>query len=110
MRRVAIPISKGLLSEYFGQCNHYQIFELDGKHVHSHQLEVPPFKDVEKLPEWAASKGITDVITYRLDNQIIPLFSSNKITLFVGIPIDTPESIINSYMNGTLVSNSSVIN
>lgn len=105
-RRVAIPVSKGRLSEQFGRCNHYQLFDIDGKQVRSHLLEVPPRHNAERLPHWASSLGITDVVTHRLDPRTIPLFSSLKINLFVGIDIDTPKSIIDRYLNGTLTSDS----
>ena len=101
MKRIAIPIVKGKLSEHFGQCNHYELFEVDGKVIKSNELTVPINKDVEYLPIWAYEQGITDIITYRVDKRIISLFAANKINLFVGISIESPEFLIESYLNGT---------
>jgi predicted Fe-Mo cluster-binding NifX family protein len=109
MKRVAIPVVKGLLSEYFGQCNHYEIFELDGSNVRSEELEVPPKDEITKLPEWAASEGITDIIAYKIDKRIIKMFTSFRINLFVGIPINTPRNLIEDYINGRLKSDEKII-
>ncbi len=109
MRRVAIPVVKGKLSENFGQCNHYEIFAIDGDVVESEEIEIPPEEDITKLPEWAISKGITDIITYKIDKHIINLFAPLKINLFIGIPIDSPGNLTKDYINGILKSNETII-
>lgn len=109
MKRIAIPVSEEKLSEYFGQCSHYEIFEIDMDIIHRKVAEIPPYNDITKLPEWVASQGITDVITYKIDKLIISLFMQNKINLFVGIKVNTPQAIIEEYLNGTLKSDYSII-
>lgn len=109
MKRVAIPVVKGKLSEYFGQCNHYEIFEIDEDNVRSEEIEVPPREDITKLPEWAFSESITDIIAYKIDKRIITLFSGYKINVFVGIPISTPRKLIEEYINGNLKSDDKII-
>lgn len=109
MKRIAIPIVKGELSPYFGQCNHYEIFDIEGEDIQHHAVEVPPSRELSDLPEWVAEQGITDVIAYRVDKQIIRLFSKYKIQLFIGIPVSSPESLIQDYLEGNLRSDSAVI-
>ena len=109
MKRVAVPVVKGHLSEYFGQCNHYKIYEIDGENVKSKEIKTPPKGDITKLPEWAASKRITDIIAYKIDKRIITLFTSFRINLFVGIPINFPRNLIEDYINGNLISDEKII-
>ena len=109
MKRVAVPVVKGQLSEYFGQCNHYEIFDIDEGNVKSEEIEIPPKEDVTKLPEWAASEGITDIIAYKIDKRIINLFTPFRINLFVGIPISSPRNLIEDYKNGKLKSDEIII-
>jgi len=109
MKRVAVPVVKGQLSEYFGQCNHYEIFEIDEGNVKSEEIEIPPKEDITKLPEWAASEGITDIIAYKIDKRIITLFAPFRINLFVGIPISSPRNLIVDYINGKLKSDEKII-
>lgn len=109
MKRVAIPIDHGTLSEYFGRCSYYKVFEIEGKSVSEMELDLPMVSHIEELPQWAAENGITDIIAYKVDRQIIKLFNKHKINLFVGISKDTPEKLIAGFMNERLVSNNTII-
>ncbi len=109
MRRVAIPIEKGRLSEYFGQCSHYEIFDVEGVEISSNEVGLPPNRELARLPEWAAQQGITDIISYKIDRKIINLFSLHKINLFVGIPLSSPEKLIEDFLKGRLKSDGEII-
>lgn len=67
-------------------------------------MEVPSGKEVVRLLSWASNLGITDVITYKVDPSILKLFTQYKLNLYVGIQIDSPNEIIQDYINGTLKS------
>jgi predicted Fe-Mo cluster-binding NifX family protein len=109
MKRVAIPIVNNQLSENFGECNYYTIFKV-GKKVESAKTALLPSGiDMFSLPRWLKGEGITDVITYKINREIINLFVSEKINLFLGIPIGTPEKIMDDYMQGKLVSDKKII-
>ena len=109
MRKVAIPIAGEQLSEYFGQCNYYRVFEIENGVILTNMKETPPDQQIEMLPEWASSQNITDVITYKIDKRIISLFSRKKINLFVGVRVGTPDELIEDYLNGTLQSDKNII-
>jgi predicted Fe-Mo cluster-binding NifX family protein len=109
MKRVAIPVEKGKLSSYFGQCNHYELFDVEGKEITRNRVEVPRVQQVEDLPGWAAQQGITDVIAHRVSKQIVSLFSEYKINLYLGIKSDDPEKLIGMYVAGNLQSDMNII-
>lgn len=109
MKRVAIPVIEGKLSEFFGQCSHYEVFEIEGKRITSTALEVPPYHDITKLPEWAAQQGITDVIAFKVDKRIIASFTNNKINLYIGVKSNSPDILIEDYLNGRLKSDEKII-
>ncbi len=108
MKRVAVPIDNGRLSEYFENCSYCEIFEIDGDKVKSVESEIPP-GEISQLPEWANQQGITDLITYKIDKKIINLFTQDKINLYVGINIDISSKLIEEYINGTLKSDEKII-
>ncbi len=109
MKRVAIPIANERLSEYFGECNHYQIFEIDKNISDRKMAQMPVGIAITELPAWLEKQGITDVIAYKVDREIISLFASKKVNLFVGIPIESPEKLIEDYLNGKLESDKRII-
>lgn len=109
IKRVAIPVIKEQLSEYFGECGYYQVFEIDGE-VKGHQKQwLPDGTVASELPGWLETLGITDVITYKIHPKIIHLFASKKINLFVGVPVDSPENLIDAYLQGKLESDDKII-
>ncbi len=110
MRKIAIPLVENKLSEYFGHCSHYEIFEISNKTIQSSKVEFHSITEIEKIPDWIEQKGITDIITYKIDKKYIALFSNTKINLFVGVPMDSPDILIESYLNGTLKSDAKIIN
>jgi len=109
MKRVAIPIAKDRLSEYFGQCNYYKIYNVENGKIRSDSIEIPPDQETLNLPLWASQQGITDVIVHKIDKRIITLFAGNKINLFVGVTINSPAILIDDYLNGNLKSNGQII-
>ncbi len=109
MKRVAIPVVSGELSEFFAQCNHYEIFEIDGAEIKKGEIKVPSAKEISGLLSWISNQGITDVITYKVDKRIMEIFSNSKINLYVGIKRGSPGEIIQDYLNGTLKSDKKII-
>lgn len=109
MKRVAIPTFNDHLSEYFGECSYYQIFEIDNKILSKKNVELPVGIEVTDLPGWLEKQGVTDIIAYKVNRQIISLFASKKVNLFVGIPQQNPEKLIDDYLNGKLESDKKII-
>ena len=102
--KIAIPVTGNILSERFGECSHYIVFEIENKTIVSKKTEVPPIKSIEKLASWAKDSGITDVIVNNISSNYLNYFSDTKINLFVGVKPNNPELLIEEYLNGTLQS------
>lgn len=109
MKRVAIPVSNESLSEYFGECQHYQIFEVTGKTVDKKETVFPGVTSTSELPGWLKEQGITDVIVYKVNRQILNRFAAEKVNLFVGIPQNSPEKLIETWLEGKLESDERII-
>ncbi len=109
MKKVAIPINKGKLSEYFGRCSYYKVFEIEDNSIQEKDIDLPDINHIDELPVWASKNGITDIITYKIDKQIITLFTKHKINLFVGIAIDTPKKLIQEFLGEQMTSNNRII-
>lgn len=109
MNKIAIPIKKGMLSEYFEECNHFEIFSIYEKHVNSNTIGVPHVKQESEMLRWLKSLGITDVISYKIDKQTINTFQAHKINLFIGIGRTNPHEIIKDFIEGKLYSDEAII-
>lgn len=109
MKRVAIPVTNDQLSEFFGTCNHYEIFEIEKKVLRSYLLQIPAETDIMELPGWLEENGVTDVIAFRVNRKIMSLFASRKVNLFVGVPQGNPQQLIDKYLEGRLESDKKII-
>lgn len=109
MKRIAIPVINGKLSEYFGRCTHYEIFEVNRRQVKRNLIEFPSDRDIKTMPLWISNQGITDVVTHKIDSAIMELFFSLKISLYVGIRCTSTEEIIQQLLEGKLKSDENII-
>ena len=109
MKRIAIPIVDNLLSEYFGECNYYELFEIEGNNIQKRSFELPQGKNITDIPEWLSQQGVTDVIAYKVNTKIVSLFTSRKLNLFLGVPKHSPDKLIEDYLNGKLESDKGII-
>lgn len=109
MKRIAIPVINGKLSKYFGQCNHYKIFEIKRTQIIMSLIKAPKEKEISSMPLWISNQGITDVVTYKIDGRIMVLFTNYKISLYVGIKCESPDEIIQTYLKGKLKSDEKII-
>lgn len=109
MKRVAIPIANNKLSEFFGECEQYEIYDVDRKITGIQSAELPSGIAIEELPGWLEKQGVTDVITYKVNPKIIRLFASRKVNLYVGISSDSPQNLIDEYLKGKLESDEKII-
>lgn len=109
MKRIIVPVNKGRLSENFCRCSHYELFEIGGKNVTKRDVAGNMISEDSKNIDWLKEMGATDIICYNIDNKLIDNILGTKINLFVGIPLNTTKAIIDSYLNGNLKSNTSII-
>ncbi|NLA24364.1 MAG: hypothetical protein GX879_05295 [Bacteroidales bacterium] len=111
IKRIAIPIDEGNLGCQLGNCNQFMIYEIDSTKsnlVKSRVLEHNS-KNKNDLLNWFAEIKISDLISHHIDKELAQFLLENKINVFVGIPLQTPEALLNAYIEGSLVSNENVL-
>lgn len=109
MAKIVIPISNDRLSNQFKDCGYYNVFETDQEHVVSKVKETLCKTNLKELDNWLKEKGITDIITHKIDKSLVEYFSDTKVNLYVGVSINTADNLINDYLKGTLKSNTQLI-
>jgi predicted Fe-Mo cluster-binding NifX family protein len=102
MRKIAIPVSNGILSPHFGHCDRFYICEADDNKVISESYITSPPHEPGILPQWLKSHGVTDVIAGGMGHRAISLFKQSDINVFVGAPKIEPAEIISEFLKGTL--------
>ena len=108
--RIAIPVANGKLSAHFGHCEEFALVDADrerGEITSTQALAAPPHEP-GLLPRWLAERGAEVIIAAGMGGRAHGLFQQQKIEVVVGAANDTPESIVNAYLNGSLETGENV--
>lgn len=104
MKKIAIPVIDGVLSQHFGHCAAFELYEIEGdKLVAHHTLEAPPHQP-GLLPKWLAERGATDILAGGMGQRAVAIFNDFNITVHVGVPPKSPDKLIEDYLNETLTT------
>ncbi len=102
--RIAIPLTNGKLSVHFGHCEHFAIIDVDEatKEIKGKTLVDPPRHEPGVLPKWLAGMQTNLIIAGGMGKRAQELFRENQIEVLVGAADETPENIVQAYMDNTL--------
>jgi len=94
------------VSQHFGRCSEYRIFDLpDGKIVSQTTLKSPGHEP-GVLPRLLASHGVNCVIAGGMGPNAVNLFRQNNVEAITGAS-GKVEDVIRAYIDGTLKLNES---
>lgn len=102
--KIAIPLTQGRLAAHFGHCEQFALVSVEsdtqiiqGKEI----IEAPPHQP-GLLPLWLSERGVTIIIAGSMGQRALQLFNQRGIQVIVGASSETPEKIINDYLQGVL--------
>ena len=102
--KIAIPVVEGKLSAHFGHCEEFALVDAnrESKTISSTQMLTAPPHEPGLLPRWLAEQGAEMIIAGGMGRRAQGLFEQQKITVLVGASSDTPEAIVDAYLQGSL--------
>ena len=102
--KIAIPMVDGVLCSHFGHCEKFTIMDVDSetKKIIERNDVVPPPHEPGLLPRWLADKNVKVVIAGGMGQRAQSLFNEKGVKVIVGAPSKDPESLVMSYLNGSL--------
>jgi len=104
MTCIAIPLADGKLSMHFGHCAEFALVKVDPdtKKILGTTILPAPEHEPGLLPRWLPEQGATMVIAGGMGMRAQQLFAQNGVKVIVGAFPDTPENLVQAYLNGTL--------
>ena len=93
--KVAIATDNNQVSEHFGRCQHYTIFEVDGKEVKGKTVVETPGHQPGMLPPFLSQKGVNVVIAGGMGPRAQNLFRQMNIEPIIGVTGKVDEVILN---------------
>jgi predicted Fe-Mo cluster-binding NifX family protein len=102
MKKVAIPVSNGLLSTHFGHAPMFYFYEIDDDRILTERMLLPPPHEHGSIPKWLAESGITDLIAGGIGSKAIDILNAKGINVFTGAHAKPPHILIKEFMNDKL--------
>jgi len=108
--KYAVPIDGGSVSEHFGHCEKFAIFEVDQKkqEIIGREFLTPPAHEPGVLPGWLAEKGVNTVIAGGMGSRAQMLFQQNNITVITGATENNPEQAVIKHIKNDLKSGENI--
>jgi len=101
---IAIPAADGRLCMHFGHCEQFALLDVDvqqKKVLGSRHID-PPVHQPGLLPRWLHEQGVDLVIAGGMGGRAQSIFAEHGIEVIVGAPAQSPRSLAQSYLDGTL--------
>jgi predicted Fe-Mo cluster-binding NifX family protein len=102
--RIAIPVAQGRLSLHFGHCAEFVVVDVDPetKTIQGTETLPAPPHQPGLLPQWLAERGVNMVIAGGMGMRAQQFFQQYNIQVVIGAPSETPETVVQGYLAGTL--------
>jgi predicted Fe-Mo cluster-binding NifX family protein len=99
--KVAIATDNNQVSAHFGRCQHYTIFEVDGKEVKGKTVVDTPGHQPGMLPPFLSQKGVNIVIAGGMGPRAQNLFRQMNIEPITGVSGKVDE-VIHAFLQDRL--------
>jgi len=102
--KIAIPLTAGRLSMHFGHCEEFALVDVDEQTREVSQMITlrPPGHQPGVLPQWLHEQGATVIIAGGMGQRAQQLFAQNDIEVVIGASAQTPEELVQAYVQGAL--------
>jgi Mrp family chromosome partitioning ATPase/predicted Fe-Mo cluster-binding NifX family protein len=104
----AIPLAEGKLCSHFGHCEQFALIQTEKEKITGKMMHRPPAHEPGVLPRWLHDLGAQVIIAGGMGSRAKQLFVESGIKVVTGAPMDPPESLVNQYLAGILVTGNNV--
>ena len=105
--KIAVACNGNLVSEHFGHCQQFALYEIDNQQVVNKQVVDNPGHKPGFLPVFLHEKGANVIIAGGMGEGAVNLFRQNNMEIMMGISGDADEAV-ERYLKGQLVSSESI--
>ncbi|MEJ2054427.1 MAG: NifB/NifX family molybdenum-iron cluster-binding protein [Calditrichaceae bacterium] len=98
----AVPTENGALCEHFGHCEKFAIVETEDQKIIAENYLTPPVHQPGVYPQFLAENGVSVIIAGGMGQRAQDLFSQNNIEVCIGVNTDTPQQLVERYLNSEL--------
>jgi predicted Fe-Mo cluster-binding NifX family protein len=105
--KIAVASEKDMVTQHFGHCENFNIFEVKEDQIVSHEILANPGHSPGFLPNYLYEKGVNVIISGGMGGNAVNLFNERGIEVITGAS-GSSEAAVKSYLQGQLKSSGSV--
>ena len=107
MIRIAVASDNGMVTEHFGHCEGFMIFDAENNKIVKCETIANPGHKPGFLPNFLADRGVNVIISGGMGGGAIDIFNERNIEVIVGARGDA-KAAVEAYLQGSLKSTGSV--
>lgn len=105
--KIAVAADQGMVTEHFGHCEGFMIFEIEGKEIIKEEMTPNPGHRPGFLPVFLHEKGVEIIISGGMGGGAVDLFNEKGIRVIVGAKGEAKE-VVEKYLSGDLEYSGSI--
>ncbi|MEA2013164.1 MAG: NifB/NifX family molybdenum-iron cluster-binding protein [Verrucomicrobiota bacterium] len=104
--KIAVPTAEGRLAMHFGHCEKFVFVDVneESKEIVGSVDATPPAHAPGVLPKWLREQNVNVIIAGGMGSRAQQLFAEQNIKVIIGAPSETPEKLVQAYLDGVLAS------
>ncbi len=107
MMKIAVASDRGQVTEHFGHCEEFVIFDAEGNQIVKKEAIPNPGHKPGFLPNFLNDLGVKVIISGGMGAGAVEIFNEKKIEVLVGASGDAAE-VASAYLQGSLSSTGSI--
>ena len=107
MLKIAVASDKGLVTEHFGHCQSFEIFDAENRQILKSESVPNPGHQPGFLPVFLSDRGVNVIISGGMGGGAVAIFNEKKIEVIVGAR-GSAKAAAEAYLQGSLKSTGSV--
>lgn len=106
MKKIAVASDKGMVTEHFGHCENFIIFDTENEQIIKQETLANPGHKPGFLPNFLADYGVDLIISGGMGGGAIDIFNERNVEVLVGAKGSAKE-VVEAYLQGSLESTGS---
>jgi Mrp family chromosome partitioning ATPase/predicted Fe-Mo cluster-binding NifX family protein len=105
--KIAVASENKMVTEHFGHCENFNIYEIENKQIIKHESIANPGHKPGFLPKFLNEMGVNVIISGGMGGGAVDIFKENNIEVILGATGDA-EAAVKNYLEGKLKSTGSI--
>ncbi|WP_213818501.1 NifB/NifX family molybdenum-iron cluster-binding protein [Garciella nitratireducens] len=107
MLKIAVASENGMVTEHFGHCESFMIFDTENNQIVKSETVANPGHRPGFLPNFLADRGVNVIISGGMGGGAVEIFNERNVEVVVGAKGDA-KAAVKAYLQGSLKSTGSV--